>query len=51
MRDKELILEILHQIEEATSKIVSRFQTIRKVSILNNITGVKSWENILLSVL
>lgn len=32
MRDKELVLEVLNQIKEATTKISSRFQTIRQVS-------------------
>ena len=32
MRDKELTLEILRQIEEASAKIVARFQNIRQVS-------------------
>jgi uncharacterized protein with HEPN domain len=32
MRDKELVLEILRQIEEAAEKITSRFQTIQKVN-------------------
>jgi len=32
MRDKELVLEVLRQIEDAATKIVSRFQAIRPVS-------------------
>jgi len=32
MRDKELTLEVLRQIEEAAAKIVSRFQGICRVS-------------------
>ncbi|MBN1841518.1 MAG: DUF86 domain-containing protein [Deltaproteobacteria bacterium] len=32
MHDTELVLEVLHQIEEAAAKIVSRFQAIRQVS-------------------
>jgi len=31
MRDKELVLEVLRQIEEAAEKIISRFQAIQKV--------------------
>ncbi len=30
MRDNELILEILHQIQDATQKVVQRFQKISK---------------------
>lgn len=30
MRDNELILEILHQIQESARKVIQRFQTIRK---------------------
>ncbi len=29
MRDKELVIEVLRQIEEASRKIIVRFQTIR----------------------
>ena len=32
MRDKELVLEVLRQIEEASAKIIVRFQTIRQVA-------------------
>jgi len=32
MRDKELILEVLHQIEDAATKITERFYAIRQVS-------------------
>ncbi len=32
MHDKELVLEVLHQTEEAAAKIVDRFQAIREVS-------------------
>ncbi|SPD75685.1 conserved hypothetical protein [uncultured Desulfobacterium sp.] len=32
MRDKELVLEILGQIEDAAKKILSRFQSIQKVN-------------------
>ena len=28
MRDKELVMEVLHQIEEAAAKIVARFKAI-----------------------
>ena len=31
MRDKELVLEVLRQTEDAAAKIVSRFQPIRQV--------------------
>lgn len=30
MRDNELVLEILHQIQESARKVIQRFQTIRK---------------------
>ena len=32
MRDKELVVEVLHQIEQAAQKILSRFQPIANVS-------------------
>jgi len=32
MRDKELVLEVLRQIEEAAEKIIGRFQAIQKVN-------------------
>jgi uncharacterized protein with HEPN domain len=32
MHDKELVMEVLRQIEEAAAKIAARFQTIHKVS-------------------
>ena len=32
MRDKELVMEVLRQIEEAAAKIAARFQAIHKVS-------------------
>ena len=32
MRDKELALEVLRQIEEAATKIITRFETIDQVS-------------------
>jgi len=32
MRDKELALEVLHQIEDAAAKITARFHAIRQVS-------------------
>jgi uncharacterized protein with HEPN domain len=32
MRDKELTLEVLRQIEEAAAKIITRFEAIRRVS-------------------
>ena len=32
MPDKELILEVLRQIEEATAKIIARFEAIQQVS-------------------
>jgi len=31
MRDQELVLEVLHQIEEAAAKIIARFQVIGRV--------------------
>jgi uncharacterized protein with HEPN domain len=32
MRDKELVIEVLRQIKEASAKIIVRFQTIRQVA-------------------
>jgi len=32
MRDKELVIEVLRQIEEASAKIIVRFQTIRQIA-------------------
>jgi hypothetical protein len=32
MRDKELVMEILHQMEGAVAKIVVRFQAIHQVA-------------------
>ena len=32
MRDKELVMEVLRQIEKAAAKIAARFQAIHKVS-------------------
>jgi uncharacterized protein with HEPN domain len=32
MRDKELVLEILHQIEDAADKVTARFHAIHQVS-------------------
>jgi uncharacterized protein with HEPN domain len=32
MRDKELVLEVLRQIEEAAEKIINRFQSILRVN-------------------
>jgi hypothetical protein len=32
MHDRELVLEVLHQIEDAAAKIVARFEAIREVS-------------------
>ncbi len=32
MCDKELVIEVLRQIEEASAKIIVRFQTIRQVA-------------------
>ena len=32
MHDKELVMEVLRQIEEAAAKIAARFQAIHKVS-------------------
>ncbi len=32
MRDKELVMEVLHQIEEAAAKIVDRFKAIHQVA-------------------
>jgi uncharacterized protein with HEPN domain len=32
MRDKELVLEVLRQIEDAAAKVVTRFQAVRRVS-------------------
>ncbi len=32
MRDKELVLEVLRQIEEAAVKIIDRFEPIRRIS-------------------
>ena len=36
MHDKELVMEILRQIEEAAAKIATRFQAINKVSDFTN---------------
>ena len=36
MRDKELTLEILRQIEEATAKIIVRFEPINQISDFTN---------------
>lgn len=44
MRDKELTLEVLRQIEDAAVKIVTRFQAIRQVSVLPTVPpGLKKW--------
>ncbi len=32
MRDKELVMEVLHQIEKAAVKIIFRFQAIHHVA-------------------
>ena len=39
MRDKELVIEVLRQIEEASSKIIVRFQTIRQVADFTDSPG------------
>ena len=39
MRDRELVLEILRQIEDAAGKIVTRFQPIRSVSDFTDSQG------------
>lgn len=36
MRDRELVLEVLRQIEEAAGKIISRFQPIQRVNDFTN---------------
>ncbi len=44
MRDKELTLEVLRQIEDAAVKIVTRFQAIRQVSdFTDSPAGVEKW--------
>ena len=37
MRDKELILEVLGQIEDAAGRIVSRFESIHSISCKDKI--------------
>jgi len=47
MHDKELVLEVLHQIEEAAAKIVARFQAIRQVSdFTDSSAGVEKMDSI-----
>ncbi len=36
MRDKELVLEILSQIHEATKRVIKRFEPIRSVADFTN---------------
>ncbi len=36
MRDPELVLEVLSQIEEAAAKVITRFETIHQVSDFTN---------------
>ena len=44
MRDKELVLEVLRQIEEASAKIIVRFQTIRQVAdFTDSLQGLIKW--------
>ena len=47
MRDTELVLEVLRQLEEATAKILARFETIRQVSdFTNSPAGVEKMDAI-----
>jgi uncharacterized protein with HEPN domain len=47
MRDKELVLEVLRQIEEASAKIIVRFQTIRQVAdFTDSLAGVDKMDAI-----
>jgi len=40
MRDKELILEILHQIQDSAQKVVQRFEIIRKPNDFTNTSAI-----------
>ncbi|RJP82677.1 MAG: DUF86 domain-containing protein [Desulfobacteraceae bacterium] len=47
MHNKELVMEILHQIEDAASKICARFQAISQVSdFTDNPAGVEKMDAI-----
>lgn len=47
MPDQALILEVLHQIEEAAERILTRFQAISKVSdFTNNSAGIEKMDAI-----
>jgi uncharacterized protein with HEPN domain len=47
MRNKELVLEVLRQIEEASAKIIVRFQTIRQVAdFTDSLAGVDKMDAI-----
>lgn len=47
MRDKELVLEVLRQIEEAAAKIIARFQVVGHVSdFTDNPAGVEKMDAI-----
>jgi len=47
MRDKELVIEVLRQIEEASAKIIVRFQTIRQVAdFTDSLAGVDKMDAI-----
>lgn len=47
MHDKELVMEVLRQIEEAAAKIAARFQAIHKVSdFTDNPAGVDKMDAI-----
>ena len=47
MRDNELILEILHQIQKSAQKVVQRFQTISKPNdFTDTMAGVEKMDAI-----
>ena len=47
MRDKDLVLEVLHQIEHASEKILSRFKPIAEVSdFTDSAAGIEKMDSI-----